>query len=97
MKFVDISLTFFPNLESHYQIFLPFRPAPLNTHIFVTALQHPQMLLSGRGFLQLEAVNFVDGHSGPYKKALWPYLSGRHIPPSLMRNFRAKRTPLSLH
>lgn len=54
------------------------------------------MLFSGRRFLQLEAADFVDGHSSPYKKALWPYLSGRHIPPSSRRNIRAKHTPLSL-
>lgn len=53
-----------PEISLQNQISLPFRPAPPNTHIthiFVTALQHPHMLSSGRGFLQLEAADFVDG------------------------------------
>lgn len=56
------------------------------THPLVTLLPHLCLLFWGRSFLQPEAAYCVDQPSFPFKKARWPQMSGRHMPPSSVRS-----------
>lgn len=88
---LDISIIFLSKTRviSRWNQNLPPLPPLLDTHTthpLVTLLPHLCLLFWGRSFLQLEVAYCVDRPSCPFKKARWPQMSGRHVPPSSVRS-----------